>query len=139
MIGTIPRDLIRQSSDNKYKQLFHHPDGTLRLQDARRSRAQAKRLDAYFNLHKLEHRHLYDLVSRCLNWRANQRIYGHQLLKHEYFHFIKNILTHQHKFTLSYSHSSSSSSSSTSNKKRNGDQQTVQNPPNNNSNTHQSQ
>eukprot|EP01084_Bolivina_argentea_P311584 539378_1 len=100
MIGTIPRDLIRSSSDNKYKQLFHHPDGTLKLQDARRSRAQAKRLDSYFNLHKLEHRHLYDLVSRCLKWRANERIYGHQLLKHEYFYFIKNILTHKHNFTL---------------------------------------
>jgi len=149
MIGSIPRELVRASSDGKYKQLFHHKDGTLKLEDARRSRAQAKRLDNYFNLHKLEHRHLYDLVSRCLNWRANERIYGHQLLKHPYFDFIKNILTHQHKFTtLSYSHSSSSSSSSSSNKKRN-EMEKVQNVSNHqhrsqvqsaaNSNSHQSQ
>merc|ERR1719192_2247988 len=106
MIGTMPRELIIGSSDNKYKQLFHHPNRLLRLEDARKSRAQAKRLDAYFDLHKLEHRHLYDFVARCLRWRAKERIYGHQLLKHEYFHFIKNVLCHQHKFTLASSHSS---------------------------------
>jgi len=110
MIGAIPRELIMASSDEKYKQLFHHSNGVLRLEDARKSRAQAKRLDAYFNLHKLEHRHLYDLVSRCLLWRSKDRIRGHQLLKHEYFHFIKNILFHQHKFTVADSSSSSSPS-----------------------------
>lgn len=98
MIGALPRDLIRASSDGKYKQLFHHPDGSLRLEEARRSRAQAKRLDNYFNLHKMEHRHLYDLVARCLKWRAGERLSGHLLLQHEYFKFIKNILSHQHQF-----------------------------------------
>mmetsp|Transcript_38435 Transcript_38435/g.62990 ORF Transcript_38435/g.62990 Transcript_38435/m.62990 type:complete len:686 (-) Transcript_38435:526-2583(-) len=119
MIGRIPRDLIRSASDTKYKELFVHPEGTLRLEEARVSRAQAKALHSYFNMHKLEHRHLYDLVGRCLKWRANERIYGHQLLKHEYFHFIKNILSHTHKFgplnaTGASSSSSLNSSSSSS-------------------------
>lgn len=114
MIGPIPRDLISASSDAKYKQLFHHPDGRLRLEDARRSRAQAKRLDHYFTLHKLEHRHLFDLVQRCLKWRAPERIYGHQLLKHEYFGFIRNILSHQHEFQKAHYTSSSSKSGQSS-------------------------
>jgi len=109
MIGPMPRDLIMAASDGKYKQLFHHPDGRLRMEDARKSRAQAKRLDAYFNLHKMEHRHLYDLVARCLKWRAKERIHGHTLMKHEYFIFIKNVLTHQHRFKEAPPPSNSSS------------------------------
>lgn len=99
MIGTLPRELRRKSSDAKYKQLFHHPDGTLLLKDSRRSRSQAKRLDLYFRLaDKMEHRHLYDLVSKCLQWRANDRIHAYQFFKHSYFQFIQKKLTHNHTF-----------------------------------------
>jgi len=114
MIGPLPRDLITASSDAKYKQLFHHPDGRLRLENAKRSRAQCKRLDHYFTMQKLEHRHLFDLVQRCLKWRAAERIHGHQLLKHEYFGFTKNQLSHQHKFQMAARTSSSSATAAAS-------------------------
>ena len=150
MIGSIPRELVESSSDGRYKQLFHDKVGTLKLKDARDSKANVRSLAHYFDWEIEEHRLLYTLVLRCLKWGANERIHGHQLLKHPYFNFIKNILTHQHKFSLSYSHSSSSSSSSSSsNNKKQNEMEKLQNVSDHqhrsqvqsaaNSNSHQSQ
>ncbi len=45
MIGPMPPKLITFASDRKYQELFNHPDGSLKLVNAKRSRAQAKPLE----------------------------------------------------------------------------------------------
>jgi hypothetical protein len=85
MIGPIPVRLIEQASERKLHELFHSETLTLRLSEARRSRAQARQLDRYFDFRVSEHKDLYDLVARMLQWYADDRIDADSIMRHSYW------------------------------------------------------
>jgi dual-specificity kinase len=85
MIGPIPVRLIEQASERKMYELFHPETLTLRLAAARRSRAQARQLDRYFDFRIPEYKDLYDLVARMLQWFAADRIDADTIMRHSYW------------------------------------------------------
>lgn len=93
LIGVIPGKLRYRASNRKYEQLFDKY-GTLRLEHARCGKIQAKRLDLYFNMNKIEHRYLFDFVKYCLKWLASGRITANQFFNHSYFKFVEKQLAH---------------------------------------------
>ncbi|ETO03473.1 hypothetical protein RFI_33933, partial [Reticulomyxa filosa] len=85
MIGVIPEKLIQSASDRKFEELFQSNALALRLDDAKRSRVQARSLETYFDFTKPEHVDLHDLVKRMLRWFASDRITAEEMMRHRYW------------------------------------------------------
>jgi len=81
MIGPIPTRMIRSPSNKEIRSMFHN-DGTLRLEDAKRSHVHCKNLNRYFGP---EEEKMRDLVSRMLKWDPKDRITCAEALRHPYF------------------------------------------------------
>eukprot|EP01083_Nonionella_stella_P098325 276464_1 len=96
MIGPMPSTMIRSASRTKFNRLFHG-DGSLKMESAKRSKYQAKALNEYFDSDKVESLKLCNFISRCLRWKAADRIGSDAFFKHEYFELIEDVLTHEHQ------------------------------------------
>jgi len=81
MIGPIPPRLIRSSSNKEISSMFHK-DGSLRLENAKRSHVHCKNLARYFGPNE---ENMHDLVSKMLRWDPNNRISCADALRHPYF------------------------------------------------------
>jgi len=81
MIGPIPPRLIRSSVTKDIRSMFH-TDGSLRLEDAKRSQVHCKNLSEYFGPGEES---MHDLVSKMLKWDPNDRINCTEALRHPYF------------------------------------------------------
>jgi len=81
MIGPIPPRLIRSPSNKEIRSMFHK-DGSLRLEDAKRSHVHCKNLSRYFGP---DEENMYDLASKMLRWDPKNRINCAEALRHPYF------------------------------------------------------
>ncbi|ETO26878.1 hypothetical protein RFI_10261, partial [Reticulomyxa filosa] len=85
MIGPLPSKLIHAASSQKRSEFFHSDTLQLKLEEAKPSRVQAKRLQTYFDFNKLEHIDLYDMIKRMLQWFAADRITAKEIMQHRYW------------------------------------------------------
>jgi len=93
MIGPIPPRMIRSPSNKEITSMFHN-DGTLRLEDAKRSHVHCKNLNRYFGPNEAK---MLDLVSKMLKWDPKDRINCNEALRHPYF---ADVDTREFKRTL---------------------------------------
>lgn len=90
MIGPMPNDLKLRASNEMFDVLFNKRSLSLKMQNAKISHAQCKKLVEYFDTSNVEHKLLFDLVFKCLQYEEKHRINAKQMIEHEYFLFIED-------------------------------------------------